>query len=196
MLAWVTLASVAQFVAICGAAQVLRPDYSWVGMPLSFYVIGPFGTEVRASFYALVPGLVTLGVAGYRALVPAARSAAPLLLFTVSALALCVVATATTDVPGRPPTLHGQIHVIAAATTFLCVTVAMLLQAARARLDPVWRRHWATLFIHAAVCFALLWTVAGVRKIPRGFGEKVVIVLILAWLIRAGWLLLRHANGR
>lgn len=196
----VTLLGVTTFAVLCGAAQFLRPDYNWLGMPLSFYVLGPWGGMVEAGFFALAPGLVAIGAGGYLALDRRARSAAPLLLFVVAAAALGVTAIEFTDIPGHPPTLHGYIHVMAAAATFLCVTVAMLLQSWRMRLDPYWRRRFLSAFTLAAVTFAALWTYAlaiSVVRIPRGLGEKIVIALILAWLWRAGWWLVRmpaHAN--
>lgn len=183
----VALAGVAVFAVVCTAAQFLRTDYRWLGMPLSFYAIGPYGTAVQAAFVMLAIGLTALGWGGYRALDPLARSAAPLLLFLVAAAALTATAIAVTDVPKYPPTLHGYVHVAAAATTFLCVTVAMLLQAWRMRLDERWRPRFRPAFALAAAAFAALWIDVLAKPVPRGFGEKFVIALILVWLWRAAW---------
>jgi hypothetical membrane protein len=190
-LALAALLGVATFAVACGAAQWLRSDYDWVRVPLSFYVLGPCGRAVEASYFALACGLVALGVGWYRALDRGARSAAPLLLFVLGAIALAVTAIAFTDVPGQPPTLHGFLHIVAAGATFICVTVAMLLQAWRLRGDPHWRARFRSAFILAAITFAALWIYALVKPIPRGLGEKVVIALILLWLWRASWWLLR-----
>ncbi len=187
----IALIGVAVFAVLCGAAQFLRTDYNPLGMPLSFYVIGPYGGMVEAAFYVLAPGLAALGIGWYRALAPHARSAAPLLLFVVAGIALCVTAAEFTDVPGHPPTLHGHIHVIAAGVTFICVTVAMLLQSWRLRFDPRWRDRFRSAFVLAAITFVALWVYALVKPVPRGVGEKVVIALILLWLWRAAWWLLR-----
>ncbi|TAN02599.1 MAG: DUF998 domain-containing protein [Rhodanobacteraceae bacterium] len=187
----IALLGVAAFAIICGAAQLVRTDYSVLHTPLSFYALGPFGGVVEASYFALAPGLVALGAGWYRALARNARSAAPLLLFVLGALTLVVTAVEFTDVPNQPPTLHGLVHVLAAGATFLCVTVAMLLQSWRLRHDPRWRVHFRSAFTHAAITFVALWVYALVKTIPRGLAEKVVIALILAWLWRAGWWLVR-----
>lgn len=187
----IALLGVAVFATACGAAQFLRTDYDWLRVPLSFYVLGPFGGVVEASYYALAVGLVALGIGWYLALARDARSAAPLLLFVLGAMALCVTAAETTDVPDGPHTLHGMLHVVAAMATFLCVTVAMLLQSRRLRLDPRRRTRFRSAFVLAAVAFAALWVDALVKTLPRGLSEKVVVVLILAWLWRAGWWLAR-----
>lgn len=136
----------------------------------------------------LACGLVALGAGGYRVLDRDARSAAPLLLF--------VTAATFTNIPARPPTLHGVVHVIAANATFLCITVAMLLQSWRWRSDPRWRGRFRAAFALAAVAFAALWIYALLPAIPRGLGEKAVIALILLWLWRASWWLVRGRTDR
>lgn len=193
-LGMVALIGVAIFAIACGAAQFLRTDYNWVEVPLSFYVLGPYGGAVEASYFALAPGLTALGVGWYRALDRAARSAAPLLLFVIATVALCITAVEITDVPSGPHTLHGVVHVIAAMTTFLCVTVAMLLQSWRLRFDPRWRSRFRSAFALALIAFIALWIDALAKTLPRGLSEKVVIVLILAWLWRAAWWLVRGAR--
>lgn len=190
----IALLGVATFAVVCTAVQFLRSDYSWIGMPLSFYVIGPYGGMVQASYFALAPGLAALGTGWYLALERRARSSAPLLLFVVSGVALGVTAIKTTDIPGGSHTLHGLMHVVAAATTFLCVTVAMLLQSWRLRGDPRWRARFRSAFVLACIAFVALWAEALIKPVPRGLGEKIVIVLILLWLWRAAWWLVRGSR--
>ncbi len=185
------LLSVATFTVVCGAAQFLRTDFDWLRVPLSFYVLGRYGGRVEGSYYVLAAGLVATGIGWYRALSRDARSAAPLLLFAFAAIALSATAAETTDVPDGPHTLHGSVHVIAAMATFLFVTMAMLLQSWRLRLDPRRRTHFRSAFALAAIAFAALWVDALAKTLPRGLSEKVVIALILAWLWRAGWWLAR-----
>ncbi len=187
----IALIGVAIFATVCGAAQFLRTDYNPLGVPLSFYALGPYGHAVVASYFALAAGLVALGAGWYRALARGARSAAPLLLFVIGAVALGITAVEFTDVPNRLPTFHGFVHVIAAGTTFLCVTVAMLLQSWRLRLDARWRTHFRSALALAALTFVALWIYALVKPVPRGLGQKVVIALILLWLGRASWWLVR-----
>src|SRR5690348_6430022 len=57
----VALLGVATFAVVCTAVQFLRNDYNWLGVPLSFYVIGPYGGAVQASYFTLAPGLAALG---------------------------------------------------------------------------------------------------------------------------------------
>jgi hypothetical membrane protein len=192
----IALLGVAVFAAACGTVQFLRTDYDWLDVPLSFYVLGRYGSIVAVGYFVLAPGLVALGLGWYRALDRGARSAAPLLLFMAAAMALCVTAAASTDVPDGPHTLHGLVHVLAAMATFLCVTVAMLLQSWRLRLDARWRARFLPAFGLAIIAFIALWLDALVKSLPRGLAEKVVIALILLWLWRAAWWLAWPARRR
>jgi hypothetical protein len=187
----VAVAGMAVFLATGITAQCLRPDLDWVRVPNSFYLIGPWGDMVRAGYCAMALALILLGTDAYRALTPAARSAAPLLLFVTGGAALALTALAATDTWNHPPTLHGFVHGVAAQAAFLCTATAMLLQAWRLRHDARWRRWFRGAFAYAALCFALLWVQAFWRALPRGLSQKLLILLILGWLIAAAWRLLR-----
>ncbi|MBD8871630.1 DUF998 domain-containing protein [Rhodanobacter sp. DHB23] len=177
------------------AAQCLRPDLDWMRVPNSFYLIGPWGSMVRAGYYALALGLALFGASAYRTLAPAARSAAPLLLFVAGGAALALTAIETTDTWNHPPTLHGYVHGIAAQTAFLCTAAAMLLQSWRLRGDMRWRHWFRPAFGYAAMCFVLLWVQAFWRALPRGLSQKALILLMLGWLVAAAWQLLRHGEA-
>ncbi len=172
--------------------QFLRGDYDWVTTPLSFYLLGPYSTWLVVAYFALAASIALVALALWQELVPAARQRAPLLLFLGAALCVCIVALAHTDTPYGPhPTAHGLLHNLAAALAFLGITVGMLLQSWRFRLDPVWQRyHWRALIL-AAVTFVAFWLYALWRALPRGASEKAVILLVLLWLLFVSrWLML------
>lgn len=178
----------AAFLAIALALQFLRPDLDWARTPLSFYLVGPYGPLLQSAYGLLSLGLIGLGVVAWRSGAAQARSAAPLLLFVVAGLALIITALAETPFPGRAMTLQGFVHGLAAQTAFLCVTVAMLLQAWRWRADPGFRHRFAAAFSLAALCFLALWVHVLARELPRGASQKAVIVLIGLWLLLvSGW---------
>lgn len=187
----VTLLSVAVITVICLIAQFLRTDLSWLNVQLSFYAKGPYGAWVEAGFFAPVPGLLALGIGWYRALDGHARNVAPLALFVVAAIALCFTAAYYTDPTDPPTTLHGTIHEWAAFGTFVCATTAMLVQSCRMQLDPRWRKRFLSAIVLAAITAIYFWIYALLKPIPRGLGEKAVIALVLLWMWRAGWWLVR-----
>jgi hypothetical protein len=183
------LCAVVLFVLVCTAAQLLRDDLDWLRAPLSFYLAGAYSAWVKAAYFALGSGLALLGLGYYQALAPTARSGAPLLLFVIAGLALGVTAGADSATTPGKMSLETWLHGLAARTAFLCLTVAMLLQAARLRRDPAWRHRFAVAFALAMACFVAMWVHALWRDAPRGLTQKIVIVLILAWLaLAASWL--------
>lgn len=183
------LAGVLVFAVVCTAAQFVRTDLDWQHTPLSFYLLGPHGLWMKGAYFALAAAMILLGLSWYRALQPAARSAAPLLLFVLAGVALAVTAVAETGLRGQPVTPGALVHGFAAQAAFLCLTVAMLLQAWRLRSDARWRRRFAVAFGLAVVAFAGLWVLALWRDAPRGLLQKVEIATILLWLgLAANWL--------
>ncbi|QDH70299.1 DUF998 domain-containing protein [Marilutibacter alkalisoli] len=183
------LAGVLVFALVVLAAQFVRTDLDWLHTPLSFYLLDPHGLWVQGAYFALAAAMVLLGCGWYRALQPGARSAAPLLLFVCAGVALAVTAVAETGRRGDPITLESLVHGLAAQAAFLCVTVAMLLQAWRLRGDVRWRHRFAVAFGLAAIAFAGVWVLALWRDAPRGLLQKAEIAAILLWLgMAANWL--------
>jgi hypothetical protein len=187
----VALAGILAFALAAVATQGLRADLDWLDAPLSFYLVGPWGGLLQASYAAMAIALVALGGGYYRVLPPGARSAAPWLLFTAAGVALAVTALAHGNLPGRAPTLEGFVHGTAAQASFLCVTVAMLLQSWRFRGGVGWRARFRGAFTLAAASFVAMWVDALWHGMPRGLEQKLVIALIVSWLLRAAWWLRR-----
>lgn len=192
----VALAGTAAFASACVAWQFIRSDLDWVHAPMSFYLLGAAGWGLQAAYGGLAAAVAALGSGYYRALPPEARSAAPLLLFGMAAVALVVTALARSNLPDAVPTLQGWVHGTAASTAFLTMTTGMLLQSWRLREAEAWAPRWKPAFALAMVCFLAMWLLALLRDIPRGAGQKVVIALIVAWLgLAAHWLRRAEAGG-
>jgi len=188
-LARFAFATVVVFALVCGAVQFLRPDLDPLRAQLSFYLTGEYGALVRTAYYLLAAGLVALGFAAYRASDSVRRSAAPLLLFVIAGIALVPVALTelfATDGGTHAP-LARYVHGVAAETTFLCVTVAMLLQSLWWRRDAAFVRGRTVRIVLATLAFAMLWINALVHAFPAGLMQKTLIALILAWLGLAAW---------
>jgi hypothetical protein len=188
----VALACTAAFALAAFALQFARGDLDWIRAPLSFYLVGPWGAALQAAYCALGVGLAALAAGLYRNSQAHARSGAPVLLFVAAGVALMVTALAHTNLPSRSPTLQGWLHGVAAQTAFLCVTTAMLLQAAWFRRDRFWRTHARGALSLAAVAFVAVWVLALWRAAPRGLAQKCVIAIIVAWLALAAWRLWRR----
>jgi phosphotransferase system glucose/maltose/N-acetylglucosamine-specific IIC component len=171
----VALAGLAAMIVICLVVQWRRSDLNWLAVPLSMYLEGPYGAWVQASFFALAPGVVALAIGSYRALGKHVCSVISMALFIIAAVALCVMASNLPDATRWPVTRHGTIHQWAAFATFMGTIIAMLVQSWRLRLDPRWRQQFASAITIAMVAFVCFW----------------VFALVVLWLWRAAWQLVR-----
>jgi len=182
------LAAVVAFALVCTAVQFLRSDLAPANAPLSMYLTGDFGGIVRAVYYMLAVGLIALAWATFRASDTTHRSEAPALLFVAAGVALIpVAATAPLSIDGPHADFARFVHGVAAQTTFLCVTVAMLLQSVRWWRDASFANGRLARLILAALAFAALWVNVLNRQWPRGLVQKALIVMILIWLGAAAW---------
>lgn len=188
------LLTFAAFVALVAVLQVARTDLDWQRATLSLYLHGPHGLLLRAGYCALALAIALLGSMLYRGFAPAARSAAPLLLFVAAAAGLLGVAIGDSYLPARAPLLAPLVHGLAAQTAFLCVTSAMLLQSWRFRGDGYWRRLHPPAWWLAWLVFGLLWLHVLWRSAPRGLSQKVVIAGVLCWLLLVAWWLRRRPS--
>ena len=175
------------FATTCALMQWLRTDLDWHDAPLSAYLKGAYGGWVRAAYYGLSLALMLLGVGLYRALRPQARSVAPVLLLALAGIALAITAITETDLPHLDHEMENRLHRVAALTTFLSVTTAMLLQSWHFRGDAAWRRYFGLAFTLAVASLILLWRYAFWDGLPEGLAQKPVIAMILLWLGFAAW---------
>ncbi|RXR06598.1 DUF998 domain-containing protein [Pseudoxanthomonas composti] len=189
------LASLAAFVLASLALHALRPELDPVRSQMSLYLIGKGGHLLQAAYCGLSVGMVALALGLYRALAPAARSAAPLLLFALAGLSLTVTAFAWMDMPGVDRTVEGLIHGVSAQAAFLFATTGAILQALRFGHDPAWRGHRRWALPWALACFGAVWVLALWREAPRGLAQKAVIGLILGWMAVAAWQLRTQARA-
>ncbi len=196
---WPALAAagLACFLAAALALHLLRPELDPVASQMSLYLIGPWGWLLRAAYVALSVAMVGLAWDAWRSIDPAARSAAPLLMFVLAGLCLSTTAYAGMDLSDAGPSLEGLVHGISAQGAFLFATTAMVLQAMSLRRDRHWRAHARWLLPWALACFAAIWVLALWRDLPRGLAQKAVIALIVGWLAAVVALrLARHRRGR
>ncbi|MDE1984235.1 MAG: DUF998 domain-containing protein [Gammaproteobacteria bacterium] len=180
------LAGVLYFFLVSTAVQFLRPEYSVMGTPLSFYLLGPYGGWLHGAFYALAAAILMLAIGCYIDSERPARTAATLVLFTLGAAGVAVTAVFPTDTSATL-TRHGVIHVVTAAVAFLATSAAMLMQSWRFRHDPHWRRRFRNAMELAVFEFIVLWYYALMHYPARGFMEKLTILLILLWLALVAW---------
>lgn len=177
------------FLTIALGLQFLRTDLHWPSATLSQYLVGPYGLLLRSMYCVLALAIMGLAVGLYVGLQRSARSAAPLLLLCVGALALSGVAIGDSWLPQIDPDFHLWFHHVCAITAFLCVTTGMVLQAWRFRLDVRWRGRFAVAMAWSLACYALLWLHALWPPAGQGWVQKALIAMIVgAMALAGGWL--------
>lgn len=189
-----TLIGVLYFFMASAAVQFLRPDYSFMGTPLSFYLLGAYSDWLHTAFFALAAAIVLLALGYYASSAHRARSVTALLLFITGAVGVVVTAIFPTDT-NNTLTLHGTIHIFGALVAFLCVSVAMLIQSWYFRHDTRWQSHFGKALGLAVFEFVVLWIYALSHFGARGLMEKLTILLILLWLALAAWWLQRPTEA-
>lgn len=78
-------------------AQLPRTDVNWVTITMSIYVLGPYGSWVRAGFLIAAPALASVAIGMHHRLRRQAPSTVALALFIIAAVALCFTGAFTTD---------------------------------------------------------------------------------------------------
>jgi len=180
------------FLGVAIVLQYLRADLDWVKAPLSFYLVGPHSGWLITAYFTLAASILLVGLGFHRELTPPARSGLALLLFAVSALCVCIVALAHTDLPGGALlTPEGLLHNSAAILAFVCAAAGMLLQAWQLRYDPRWRERHRRALALALLTLAVLLVYSLLSWLPRGALQKSAVLLIVLWLLMSGrWLTL------
>lgn len=192
-LAALTLTADIVFIVVCGAAQLWRNDLDPLVMPLSAYLTGPGGEYVRAAYYFMASGLLGLAVAGFLATPVRNRSVLATVLFCTAALALPAVAITALFAHTANAEAARFLHHLAALITFMCLCFGMPLLSTRWRREPRVSRGSVGVVL-AWAAFAWLWIYVIYHGLPSGSMQKILIVLILAWLAWASLQLLRASR--
>lgn len=173
------LATVLLLASIATALQFLRSDLDPVATQLSSYLVGDYGVLLQASYYLLGAGIVALAWAGRAVATAAPLRDATALLFALAGIALPPVAVTQLWVPDDTARL---VHGFCAQSVFLCISMALLLQAIGWRQVPLLAARSRSRVALAIACVALLAVNLARLPLPRGATQKILIAVILVGL--------------
>lgn len=196
VLGWVVIGGLAYYVPALALLHWLRPDVNPVARVTSEYAVGPFGALMVSTFFVLSLALAALGIGLARSLSLRIRSSPEILLLLLAGVAVAIAGIFPVDVGAvRPVTPAGWVHRIAATAAFPSITVAALLLSGRLRGVAAWRDlAWISFFVGSAglLLFAAILLFFLERGLA-GAAQRVLLILIVAWMVILGRRVIRQA---
>jgi hypothetical membrane protein len=177
--ATIALIGIVAYALVDVILQFLPPHYSPIRDAESDLEVGPFGWIQAINYIGrgVTCGFAIVAIAGSTAQSP--RRTLGLVLLAVTGLCGALVAFFPTDIVpgGQAITVHGHVHVIAAATGFICALASfwVLRSAVRSRASDTW------LYLATA---GLVFLGITIFAIPAVFGlaERLCLLGILGWM--------------
>jgi hypothetical membrane protein len=198
VLARLTLAGVAVYVAVDVLLAFLRPGYSLVHNAESDYGRGPWFWVMDLNF--LLRCALSLALAGalIRIVKPGGALRTGLALLVTWAVTSGLLAFFADDIEGQPVHGSGVVHLALAFVAFTCVTAGTIVLSCALRSDPDWRSAGTALLVVSlagAVACLLLGTATGHPHAPGGLYERIFLGLQLAWIALAAWRLVARPRS-
>ena len=171
-------AGFAAFATIVLLLPAINGDYSPVYDAISEGALGRYGYLQVAAFLALGIGSISLAASLLRYV------GSPQVGALVGVSGVCMLAAGAfpaDQMDGPSTTLHGTIHLLAAALAFIAVSSAMLLAARQFRNDDTLRPLARPSLALGLVALAVFVT-AGAGIGPFGLIQRADVAVVLAWL--------------
>jgi hypothetical membrane protein len=194
LLARLTLAGVAVYVAIDVLLAFLRPGYSLIYNAESDYGRGPWYWVMDLNF--LLRCALSLAIASALSLVlrPGGRARAGVALLVTWAICSGLLAFFADDIEGTPQHGSGIVHLVLAFIAFTAIAIGAILISASLMSDPAWRPAAPVLLaisVAGAIAYLLLGT-AHKHHAPGGLYERIFLGLELLWIAIAAIALCRR----
>jgi hypothetical protein len=144
------------------------------------YAVGPYGYLMTLAFVAMSVSTWALVIGLRRDLSEPARSRLGLGLLGVFGIGLLVAASFPADLEGAPQTLHGTIHTISGALTFLSVVIGTNLVSRRLKQDERWQpiHRFASVLALIMIPVFLAGSAAAARETGGGIAQRILLVII------------------
>jgi hypothetical membrane protein len=188
VLARLTLAGVAVYVAVDVLLAFLRPGYSLVYNAESDYGRGPWFWVMDLNF--LLRCALSLALAGalIKTVKPGGALRTGLALLVTWAITSGLLAFFADDLEGQRVHGSGIVHLALAFVAFTCVTAGTIVLSCAVRSNPDWRSARTALLVVSlagAVAYLLLGAAMGHQHGPDGLYERIFLGLELAWIALA-----------
>jgi hypothetical protein len=179
------------FATIVLLLPAIKDNYSPVQDGISEGALGRYGYLQVAAFFGLGIGSISLAIS----LVRDVRSPQVGALVGLSGICMLVAGAFSADrMDGPSTTMHGTVHLLAAALAFTAVISAMLLAARLFRSNDI-LRPLARLSFALGLAALALFVTAGAGIGPFGLIQRTNVTVVLVWLL-AVVLRGRHTEAR
>jgi hypothetical membrane protein len=188
LLARLTLAGVAVYVAIDVLLAFLRPAYSLLYNAESDYGRGPWYWVMDINFLLRCALSLAIAAALYQVARLDGRTRSGLALLVTWAICSGLLAFFADDPEGTPQHGSGIVHLVLAFIAFTCITIGLILISASLMSDPSWRPAAPILLaisIAGALAYLLLGTATKHHHAPGGLYERIFLGLELLWMVIA-----------
>jgi len=188
LLARLTLAGVAIYVAIDVLLAFLRPSYSLIYNAESDYGRGPWYWVMDINFLLRCALSLAVAAALCRVTRPDGRTRGGLVLLLTWAVCSGLLAFFADNPEGTPVTASGVVHLILAFIAFTCITIGTILISASLGSDPAWRPAAPVLLaisIAGALAYLLPYVPHKHYHAPGGLYERIFLGLELLWIVVA-----------
>jgi uncharacterized protein DUF998 len=194
----IIIGSATWFWAVFLAMHILEPEFDPIRAPGSAYVLGPYGTWMTSTYFALSAVLLSarLGLGMNLSGSPAAQAAR--VLFLVAGFGAILAGLFPMDYPGPPRSLSGRLHVVGGALTFPAWVLGTYLFSLRIRRDHRWARR-AGLLVALSVMSIGMFAVLVLSVTFLGFGgyaQRLLMGLLFVWMIVVAVHLIRFVPER
>jgi hypothetical membrane protein len=198
LLAQLTLAGVAVYVAIDVLLAFLRPGYSLLYNAESDYGRGPWYWVMDINFLLRCALSLAIAAALYRVVRRDGRTRAGLALLVTWAICSGLLAFFADDPEGTPQHGSGIVHLVLAFIAFTCITIGLILMSASLMSDRTWRPAAPALLaisIAGALAYLLLGTATKHHHAPGGLYERIFLGLELLWIVVAAIAIARRTQA-
>jgi hypothetical membrane protein len=185
LLARLTLAGVALYVAIDVLLAFLRPTYSLLYNAESDYGRGPWYWVMDLNFLLRCALSLAIAAALAQAARPSPRLRAGLALLVTWAVCSGLLAFFADDPEGTPQHGSGVVHLVLAFIAFTAIAIGAILISASLMSDPACRPAAPVMLgisIAAVLAYLLLGRAAGHPHLPGGLFERIFLGLELLWI--------------
>jgi hypothetical protein len=180
---YAALSSVAYYATTVLLLHVVRRDLSPGYRYLSEYAIGPYGTLMTSTFFALGAGSVAFSLGLVRSVSSKYRFLPGQLLWLTWACAVLLAGVYTSDLQGATHTPSGRVHDQMGMIAFSSAAIAIPLLSLPLRWEREWRHVWRNAMLLSLVIDVSFLTFDPLGRAGLGgLDQRVFLGALLIWM--------------